>query len=244
MPFINGHAHWDPCLQHVAYGDAVAGLYGAAAALTALLARERLGGAEIDLCQVECLFQLAADAIIAEQASGLTSSRLGSRRAHMAPCCVVPAAGEDAWLAVAADSDAAWRALCTGIGRADLAADAGLAALPGRIAREDEIEAAVAAWAADKSPRAAAQTLQRNGVAAAPVLAMSDLCEDPQFAASDFWLRQERRYVGAHLTPQPPFRFDGKRPTINRAAPVLGEHTAEVLAELGIPAPAPLSESP
>ncbi len=110
MPFVNGHTDWDPCLQHVAYGDAVAGLYGAAAALIALYARSRLGGAEIDLCQVECLFQLGADAIIAEQATGLASPRAGSRRAKVSPCCVVRAAGDDeAWLAVAVDSDRAWR---------------------------------------------------------------------------------------------------------------------------------------
>src|SRR5208337_896900 len=45
MPFVNGHDAWPPCHQHVAYGDAVAGLYGAAAALIGLWARERLGGA-------------------------------------------------------------------------------------------------------------------------------------------------------------------------------------------------------
>ncbi|MEJ0064135.1 MAG: CoA transferase [Caulobacteraceae bacterium] len=59
MPFVNGHDGWGPVHQHVAYGDPVAGIYGAAAALIGLYARERLGGADIELCQVECLFQLA-----------------------------------------------------------------------------------------------------------------------------------------------------------------------------------------
>ena len=235
MPFVNGHADWDPCLQHVAYGDAVAGLYGAAAALTALYARDRLGGAEIDLCQVECLFQLGADAIIAEQKSGAPSPRTGSRRASMAPCCVVRAAGEDqAWLAVAVDSDEAWQGLCAGLERVDLAADPALANLAGRKAREDEVEAVIAAWAADKTPRDAAVMLQSHGVPAAPAQAVHDLSADPQLAASDFWASQHRRYVGEHLTPQPPFRIDGKRPVLRRPAPVLGEHTAEVLAELGV----------
>jgi crotonobetainyl-CoA:carnitine CoA-transferase CaiB-like acyl-CoA transferase len=235
MPFVNGHADWDPCLQHVAYGDAVAGLYGAAAALIALYARERLGGAEIDLCQVECLFQLGADAIIAEQATGEPSPRSGSRRAGAAPCCVVRAAGEEqSWLAVAVDSDAGWGALCGVMGRGDLAADASLATLAGRKAREDELEAAVAAWALDKDAREVASLLQQAGVIAAPVLATHQLCADPHLAAADFWARQDRRYLGEHLTPQPPFRFDGRRPTLRRAAPVLGEHTAEVLAELGV----------
>jgi crotonobetainyl-CoA:carnitine CoA-transferase CaiB-like acyl-CoA transferase len=161
----------------------------------------------------------------------LASPRAGSRRAKVSPCCVVRAAGDDeAWLAVAVDSDRAWRGLCGAIGRGDLAD----LAFADRKAREDEVEAAVAAWAADKEARAAATLLQQAGVAAAPVLATHQLCGDPQLAASDFWATQQRRYLGEHLTPKPPFRFDGERPALRRPAPVLGEHTAEVLAELGV----------
>jgi crotonobetainyl-CoA:carnitine CoA-transferase CaiB-like acyl-CoA transferase len=45
--------------------------------------------------------------------------------------------------------------------------------------------------------------------------------------------------LGAHLAPQPPFHHDGARPPVSRPAPVLGEHTEEVLAELGIARAAP-----
>ena len=240
MPFVNGHEAWPPCHQHVAYGDAVAGLYGAAAALIGLWGRDRLGGVEIDLCQVECLFQLGAEAIIAEQARGSPLPRKGSRRASMAPCGVFPAAAEEqAWLAVAADSDDAWRSLCGAIGRPDLAADPALATLAGRQARQDEVEAALAAWALTRPTAKAAELLQKAGVPAAPVLAVHQLCEDLHLAASDFWVLQHRRYVGDHLTPHAPFRFDGQRPIIRRAAPVLGEHTDEVLGELGFEAVTP-----
>ena len=156
MPFVNGHDGWGPTHQHVAYGDPVAGLYGAAAALVGLYARERLGGADIELCQVECLFQLGAASSIAEQAARAPLMQTGSRRPDMAPCCVVPALGREGWLAVAVDSDAGWRALATALGRTGLAADPTLAGLAGRKARADELEAAIAAWAADKDPREAA----------------------------------------------------------------------------------------
>jgi crotonobetainyl-CoA:carnitine CoA-transferase CaiB-like acyl-CoA transferase len=146
---------------------------------------------------------------------------------------VVRAGGEDeSWLAVAVDSDEAWRGLCGVLGRGELAAST----LADRKSREDEVEAAIAAWATDRDAREAAGLLQRHGVAAAPVLATHQLCGDPHLAASEFWATQQRRYLGEHLTPQPPFRFDGKRPALRRPAPVLGEHTAEVLAELGVQA--------
>jgi crotonobetainyl-CoA:carnitine CoA-transferase CaiB-like acyl-CoA transferase len=234
MPFVNGRADWDPCQQHVAYGDPVAGLYAAAAAVVGLYARERLGGGEIEVCQVECLFQLAADAVIAETAAGARRPRNGSRRGDMTPCCVVPASGPEAWLAVAVDSDEAWRALARVLGRPDLAADAGLATLAGRKAREDDVEAAIGAWAADKDPREAGRALQAAGVAASAVIPTHELFADPQLQDCGYWGLQYRRYVEDHFTPQAPFRYDGERPPLVRPAPTLGEHTEEVLAELGI----------
>jgi crotonobetainyl-CoA:carnitine CoA-transferase CaiB-like acyl-CoA transferase len=235
MPFVNGHDGWGPVHQHVAYGDPVAGLYAAAAALVGLYARERLGGGDIELCQVECLFQLGAASIIAEQAAGKRLPQTGSRRAGMAPCCVVRAlGGAEAWLTVAVDSDESWKALARLIGRDDLASDPALATLAGRKAREAELEAAIAAWAADRDPRAAAEALQAAGVAAAPVIAVHDLFPDPHLQDCGYWAVQYRRYIEDHFTPQPPFRYDGERPKFTRAAPLLGEHTEEVLAELGI----------
>lgn len=236
MPFVNGCEEWDPCMQHVAYGDPVAGLYAAAAALIGLYGRERLGAAQIEVCQVECLFQLAADAIIAETKAGARRSRMGSRRPDMAPCCVVRASGADAWLAVAVDSDAAWPPLARVIERADLADDSALATLAGRKAHEDAIEDAVAAWAADRDPREAAAALNGAGVAASAVVPTHELFADPQLQDCGYWGLQYRRYIEDHFTPQAPFRYDGERPPLVRAAPTLGEHTREVLAELGITA--------
>ncbi len=234
MPFVNGRDGWGPTHQHVAYGDPVAGLYAAAASLVGLYARERLGGADIELCQVECLFQLGAASIIAEQAAGVALPQTGSRRADMAPCCVVRGAGDEAWLTVAVDSDAAWLALAHAVGRDDLASDPALSTLAGRKANEDVLESAIAAWAADQAPRAAAEQLQAAGIPAAPVIAIYDLFPDPHLQDCGYWAVQYRRYVEDHFTPMPPFRYDGERPSFTRPAPVLGEHTDEVLAELGI----------
>jgi crotonobetainyl-CoA:carnitine CoA-transferase CaiB-like acyl-CoA transferase len=151
----------------------------------------------------------------------------------MAPCCVVRAAGgAETWLAVAVDSDEAWAGLCRALGRRDLATD--LARLEARKSREDEIEMILDEWAAERSPTEAAQALQAEGVAAAAVAGAHQLCFDPHLVACDYWALQHRRYIGAHLTPRPPFRHDGERPPVIRPAPVLGEHTDEVLEEFGI----------
>jgi crotonobetainyl-CoA:carnitine CoA-transferase CaiB-like acyl-CoA transferase len=227
LPFANGHGHWPPSLQHVAFGDPIAGLYAAAATLAALYGRTA-GGAEIDLAQVECLFQQAADALIAQQLTAGPLPRTGSRRPRAAPVCVVAAGGEDSWLAVAVDGDGAWRSLCAALGRPDWV---GLA-LADRAARADEIEAAIAGWAAAQDPASAAEALQAAGVPAAPVQPTHALCYDPQLAATGFFGEMVRPYVGEHLVPNAPWTFDGRRPALRNPAPTLGEHTAEVLTEL------------
>jgi crotonobetainyl-CoA:carnitine CoA-transferase CaiB-like acyl-CoA transferase len=234
MPFVNGRDEWAPAMQHVAYGDPVAGLYAAAAALVGLYGRERLGGVAIELCQVECLFQLGAEGLIAEQAQGAALERTGSRRRDMSPCCVVSANGPDRWLAVAVDSDPAWPALARLIGRADLAVDAALATLAGRKMREGEIEDAIAAWAQGRNPRELAEALQAAGIPAAPVTPTHELFPDPHLQDCGYWALQFRRYIDDHFTPNAPLRYDGERLPVIRPAPTLGEHTEEVLAELGI----------
>ena len=210
LPFVNGEAHWPPCLQHVAFGDPVAGLYAASAVLTALAGRDRLGGAHIDLAQVACLFQLGADAIIAAQVLGEPLPRTGRRRARLALCAVV--AARDGWLAVAAENRAALARLGEVTGGAT--------------------ETALAAWVADLTGAEAASRLQTAGVAAARVQPIHELTTDPQLVAGGYWIELERAVIGRHLVPASPFRFDGATPALRRAAPTLGQHTDEVLAAL------------
>lgn len=234
LPFINGHDDWPPCLQHVAFGDPIAGLNAANIALAAIWGRKTHGGAEIDLAQVACLFTFGADAFVAQQFVDGPLPRTGSRRPRAAPVCVVAGAEPDTWLTVVVDGPGAWQGLCSVLGRADWAGDPALAGLEARAGRSDEIEAAIAAWAAALSPEAAAERLQAQGVPVAPVYRVDQLGYDPQLASTGFWPEMERAYVGRHITPAAPFAYDGERPALRFPSPTLGQHTAEVLAELGV----------
>jgi benzylsuccinate CoA-transferase BbsF subunit len=147
----------------------------------------------------------------------------------MAPVCVVAAAGTEAWLAVAVDSDAAWRALCGRLSDAALSPGWSLAE---RQANADLIEAAIGRWAAGHSPAEAAERLQAFGVPAAPVHPADTLWRNEHLCAVNYWVRLQRRYIGEHLVPHPPIRFNGARLKVERPAPVVGEHNREALAEL------------
>lgn len=232
IPTINGTDAMPPALQHIAYGDPVAGLYAAAAVLTALAARGEHGGCDIDLSQVETLFQLAADAIVARQLSDAPLPRTGSRRTTAAPVACVAAAGEDRWIAIACHDEAAWHALCRLLGRDDWARDADLATPAGRNAHAVRIEQALADWAVGRERDEAVQALQAAGVPAAPVQPIQALVDDPQLRHTGYWVELERAHLGRHLSGAAPFRFDGQRPCAARPAPLLGEHHQDVIGAM------------
>ncbi|MCC6719560.1 MAG: CoA transferase [Acetobacteraceae bacterium] len=216
MPWLHGEAHWAPAMQHTAYGDPIAGIYAACAGLVALYGRHETGGTRIDLSQVECLFQLAADAIIAQSATGTAPPRTGNRRATSLWTGAVRCAGADAWLAV------------------DIATEAQLAALAQAIG--EPTPASLAAWAASRDAGDAAAILQAQGIAAGPVTPGTSLLHDKHLVARGFWLEAERRHVGRHVVPRAPYILDGARPAFVCPTPTLGEHNAEVLGEvLGLP---------
>lgn len=204
MPWLHGEPEWAPAMQHTAYGDPIAGIYAACASLAALYGRHRTGGTTIDLSQVECLFQLAADGIIAQSATGTPPPRTGSHRATSALTTTLRCAGEDAWIAL------------------DLPDEAAKAKLP----------ADLFTWAATRTPAEAATALQQAGLQAAPVVPATALLHDPHLVARGYWLEADRRYVGRHIVPCAPYAMDGTRPAFLRPAPTLGEHNAEILAQI------------
>jgi len=232
MPFVNGRDDWPPALQHVAFGDPIGGMFAGAVLLAALTARSRVGGAEIDLAQVECLFQLNADAIIGEQVLGRPLPRTGNRRASAAPCCVVPCAEDDEWLAVVVSSELAWRGLCSAFAEEEWAGDPELSTVAGRNRSAEMLEGVIASWAIQRTAEEAAGELRRYAVPAVAVQPAHALGQNPQLEAAGFFQTLERRYVGRHAQSSPAFRFDGVRPALRRPAPTLGEHTDEVLADI------------
>jgi crotonobetainyl-CoA:carnitine CoA-transferase CaiB-like acyl-CoA transferase len=237
LPFVNGEANDPPTMQHVAYGDPIAGIYGAIACLIALYQRNARGvGAFIDLGQVECLFQLCADAIVAQSVQAEPLQRSGSRHPLSALRTVVAAANPNGWIALSVETAKQWNALADAIGRADLRVGetAGLDAMK---ARETDMEHAVAAAFATRAAAEAVAGLQAAGVPAGIAYANVDLLDDPQCVQSGFWRRAERRFIGNHVVPHAPYLLDGKRSPLRNTSPTLGEHNEAVLGgDLGLSA--------
>jgi crotonobetainyl-CoA:carnitine CoA-transferase CaiB-like acyl-CoA transferase len=230
LPSVVGDAGGPPVMTHTAFGDAVGGLNGCAAVLTALIHAKFTGeGQFIDLAQIECMMPFASPWIIAHSMDGKEPQRYGNRHPDFVPHGCFRCAGADNWIVIAMSGDAMWPKLSALIGRPDWGADPALATAAGRRRIEDEIEAAIEAWTATLEADEAMALLQRVGVAAGVARLPADLLSDPQLSARGFLQDVDRPFIGRHPQPTMPFREGAVPFAIRRAPPTLGEHNREIL---------------
>src|SRR5437867_5994039 len=164
MSSVTGYRGFPPMHVGISYGDPTGGLHGAVAVLAALLHRARTGeGQYIDLSQWETLMAVLPDALVEYTMNGTSPARDGNRDRHLAPHGIFRAAGEDRWVALAVEDDAAWARFAAAVGRPELASDPRYATAAARKRHEDALEEVVAAWTRARSPEEATATLQGAG---------------------------------------------------------------------------------
>src|SRR5881296_1143024 len=180
MSSVTGYRGFPPMHVGISYGDPTGGLHGAVAVLAALLHRARTGeGQYIDLSQWETSMAVLAEALTAWTMNGAAPERDGNRDPHMAPCGVFRAAGDDRWVAIAVEDDAAWARFAAAVGRPELAADPRYATAAARQRNEDALDEIVTAWTCARSAEEATATLQGAGIGAFTAATNQDLAEDP-----------------------------------------------------------------
>ncbi len=220
-----------PAGMNVRYADSTFGTAAAYAALVALIHRRRTGeGQFIDVSAVETMTSMVGDSFMDFSLNGRIAGCDGNRHPEMAPHGLYPCEG-GAWIAIAASSDAAWRALAEAMGRPALAEDTRFHALADRKANEAELDLLVAQWTRDHDAAALADRLQAAGVAAAKSAASVDLVADGHLWGRGFYhevtdaLGDSRPIVG------PSWRMsDGA--AITDGAPKLGQHNAYVFGDI------------
>jgi crotonobetainyl-CoA:carnitine CoA-transferase CaiB-like acyl-CoA transferase len=230
---VTGYRDWPPMHVGVSYGDPTGGLHGAVAVLAALLHRARTGvGQYIDLSQWESTMSVLPEAILSWTMNHEAPPRDGNRDPHMAPHGVFRAAGDDRWLAIAIEDDAAWARFADVVGKPDLARDPRYASVVGRKRHEDELEALVTEWTAARSPEEATATLQAAGIGAFTAASNRDLAEDPHLAARNFFVELEHPEVGARKHVGVPWRMSESDCRVRRPAPCVGADTDQVLRDV------------
>ena len=217
----------------VAYPDFTSPYLMATTILAALRERDRSGsGQELDLSQLSGMISLLGVEWMHYRATGVQPARRANRDPNYCPHAPYPTRGEDEWCAIAVETDTQWVALCALMGRPPLAETARFASHEARKAHEDEVDEIVAEWTRGQDRWELAETLQRNGIAAAAVESLRDTMEvDPQLRAHYQRITQPSDPDVEVTIDREAIRFAGHEHVLERA-PMLGEHNERVLREI------------
>ena len=228
LPHLVGDPEQAPTMQHVAFGDAVGGLNGTAAILTALWHKQRSGeGQFVDLSQVECLFPLAAPGILHQSVYGQSPRRSGNKHPDHAPHGVYPCEGDDAWAVIQVTDEIQWQRL-----QDLIPALAPFGDVDERIDKREALDECVRAWTQQRPAAAVMQLLQGVGVTAAKLNNAQAILDEPHLQDRGYLQWLEREYVGVQPHPSPPFRVTADPIPITSPAPTLGQHNHNILGEL------------
>lgn len=205
--------------------DPIAGMHAVVALLDVL---RRGHGGVIEVPMVEAILNVAVEGLVEAQLTGHPPERLGNRSIERAPQGVYGPDRDGTWLALSVEDDEQWEAA-----RRVLRLDVRQLTCPSLDARQaahDELDEAISEVVRRSVVPDLVAELLASGVPAAPVVLPRDAASHPQLTARHFLEELVHPVVGRHRFPTVPFRITPPAgPVLTRPAPVLGEHTTEVL---------------
>jgi crotonobetainyl-CoA:carnitine CoA-transferase CaiB-like acyl-CoA transferase len=239
MSGLLGYEDGRPLNSGSMFPDPTAGWHGFAAIMAALHYRQRTGeGQYIDLSMMEANLSVIGEAALEYAMTGAVRGPLGNRHRTFAPHGVYPAQGQaeggidghEQWVALAAETDAQWAALCSMAGHPEWESDSRFATNEARKAHEQELDALLATWTATQPRDDLARRLAEAGVPAAPVLDALEVAEDAVFRERGLVAEVTHPETGTWPQIGVPFRLERTPGAVTRPAPLQGEHTLEVLS--------------
>lgn len=240
LTWLTGHPD-EPPIEPYCVGDPNAGLHALLALLLALEQRDRTGeGALVEAAMVDAALSIAAEQVIEHSAYGALLTRAGNRGPVAAPQglyapAVDPEVREEQWVAIAVATDEQWEALVGALGSPAWAAAPDLRTTDGRAAAHDLIDERLAAWCAERSGAQVVDTLWAAGVPVARVMQPHQQPELPPLQARGFFEELEHPVAGRSRYSSLPMRFsNGPERWNRRHAPLLGEHSRELLRQAGV----------
>jgi crotonobetainyl-CoA:carnitine CoA-transferase CaiB-like acyl-CoA transferase len=218
----------------VSIGDSLSALYAVIGTLLALQERNHSGkGQEIDVALYESVFAMMESLLPEFDASGQVRQPSGSALPGITPSNAYRCLGGD-YVLIAGNGDSIFKRLMCAIGREDLANDESLAHNDGRSEQTEMIDAAIQIWTEERSRDAILQVLDAARVPAGYPYTAEDIAHDPHYLA--------REMIQTFIRPNgKPLKVPGILPKLSATpgrlgdgGPSLGQHTDEVLDELGI----------
>ncbi len=215
------------------YADHVAGLTAALALLGAIEYLFLSGeGQYIDVSQVETMASLLGSDILEYAAKGKAPEPMGNRSREAAPYGVYRCRGDDRWCAIAVYGDEQWQRFKQALGNPAWAEAQKFATSAGRLQNNDDLDRMVEGWTKEQAAEEVMALLQGQGIAAGVVQDASDIANDPQLRARDFFIELDHPELGRTISDATPIRLSDTPARYRRAAPLKGQDNDYVYGEL------------
>ena len=223
----------EPSKVGISAADIAAGMYAYSGILTALFQRERTGeGATLEVSMLEALAEWMGFPLNYAMYGGSAPRRSGARHAAIAPYGPFHCGdGEQVFLGI--QNEREWATFCDQVlGNAALSTDARFERNSLRVENGAELTAEIEAAFAGMTAEQAAERLEEVGIANALLRDMAGLAAHPQLEARHRWVDYDSP-VGRLRALIPPATLQGSTPVMG-PIPTVGEHTDQILAELGL----------
>jgi formyl-CoA transferase len=228
---VTGEENGPPAKSGIPLADLAAGLFGAYGILCALEHRDRTGeGQAVDTSLLEAAMALTVWESAEYWTTGGTPKPMGSAHRLGAPYQALRA--KDGYFTVGAGSDKLFSSLCIALGREELAKDEQFSKRANRLANRAALIVELEKTTTQRDRAAWLERLEKAGVPAGPINDYAEALADPHTLARGMVVDLLHPGAGAIKALGVPVKLSDTPGAVERAAPLLGEHTAEILKEL------------
>jgi crotonobetainyl-CoA:carnitine CoA-transferase CaiB-like acyl-CoA transferase len=234
---ITGEAEGPPTLPPFGLADGISGLTGAYAVMCALYARDARGGRGqyIDLAIIEPIVTILGAQATGYDQLGIVQGRIGNQTPNNAPRNTYRTS-DGRWIAISTSTNAIAERVMRLVGRPDFVDEPWFTSSAERAAHGDELDAAVAAWIADRSEKDVIAAFEQVGAAIAPIYDIERTLADPQYQALNTFPIIDDEDLGPLRINGLMFRMSQTPGSIAFAGRRLGQDNAEVYTALGLSA--------
>lgn len=228
---ITGQEDGPPTRVGSSIGDIFSGSFATIGILAALRVRDRTGlGQEIDISMMDAVLSVLENAVVRYTVTGEIPKRMGSGHPAIAPFDVFET--KDGWVVIAIGNDVLWKKFCKTINNTDLLNDSRFTTNPKRSENYKELKPIITDWSKKKTVEEILNILIKAGVPVGEVNTIDKIVDDPNIKLREMIVEVEHPLAGKVKITNTPIKLSLTPGKIEKASPLLGQHTEEILKEL------------
>ncbi|MBP2638468.1 MAG: yfdE 2 [Firmicutes bacterium] len=228
---ITGQEGGEPTRVGASVGDVTAGLFAVIGTLTALYTREVTGiGQKVDVAMLDCQVAILENAIARYATSGVSPQPIGNRHPSITPFEAFKA--KDGYIIIAVGNDRLWSEFCNLIGKPEMIQDERFATNPKRTDNQKALKAILDTVFPDKTVDEWIAALDKAGIPCGPINSIERVVNNEQVKARDMIVETDHPVAGKIKMAGIPIKLSETPGSVERPAPLLGQHTEEILSEI------------